>query len=248
MHVAGGSKGTGLVPLVNGEGKMSVGTGGQGEQKYQGVIKYKKPDGTFKYYPFAGTYMVAAPALAASAEQMKVFYVGVDNPIDITTPGYKSEDVMYKLSNGELIKKENWVVNVSKVGKTVLTIFGRSADDSYIKIGEETFLVRNLPVPESLFGNLKSGEYKVNELLKQNAIIANLGNKISSKLNIEIKQYKVLIYTRNGKLDEIECQGATLSQKVKKRISLSSVGDRIIIDEIISTEESRLTPIVLTVK
>jgi len=65
---AGGAKGT-LVPLVGGEGKYEVGTGGQGEQTYKGVIKYKNPDGSFKYYPFEQTYMVAAPAVAVEAEK-----------------------------------------------------------------------------------------------------------------------------------------------------------------------------------
>jgi gliding motility-associated protein GldM len=98
-EAASGKTGT-EVPIERGEGIYTVGTGGQGEQKYKGVIKYKNPDGSFKYYPFEQSYMVAAPAVAVSADQMRVFYVGVVNPVSVSAAGVAPTDIQVSASGG----------------------------------------------------------------------------------------------------------------------------------------------------
>ena len=49
---AAGSGGTLLGTVENGMGKYSAGTGGQGDQTFKGVIKFKKPDGSFDRISF----------------------------------------------------------------------------------------------------------------------------------------------------------------------------------------------------
>lgn len=87
--VVGGTK----VDLVGGMGKYSVGTSGQGEQKYAGVIRFKQPDGTYKLYKFEQAFMVAQQAVAVSADAMNVFYVGVPNPVSVSAAGVSPTDM-----------------------------------------------------------------------------------------------------------------------------------------------------------
>src|SRR5690606_39003618 len=75
------------IDIVDGMGKYKVGTGAPGDQTYKGVIKFKKPDGSFEYYPFEQSYKVAKSAASVSAEQMNVFYRGVVNPVAASAAG-----------------------------------------------------------------------------------------------------------------------------------------------------------------
>jgi hypothetical protein len=79
---AKGGKGQ-LVSVVDGVGKYEANTSTPGDVEYKGVVKFKKPDGTFEYYPFEQDYKVAPSAVAVSAEMMNVFYRGVAGYRDI---------------------------------------------------------------------------------------------------------------------------------------------------------------------
>ena len=67
-----------------------------GERKFQGVIQIPHPsrDGEFKFYPFEFGYETFEVGKAVvSPTAMNVLYIGVDNPIKISVPGYASDKV-----------------------------------------------------------------------------------------------------------------------------------------------------------
>ncbi len=79
-------------------GKYEASTGAPGDQTYKGVIKFKKPDGSFEYYPFEQSYKVAKSAVSVSAEQMNVFYRGVVNPVSAGAAGISPTDIQISAS------------------------------------------------------------------------------------------------------------------------------------------------------
>lgn len=65
-----------------------------GQRDFQGVIKIKHPseEGKFKFYPFEFGYETFEVGKAVvSPTAMNVLYIGIDNPIKISVPGYASE-------------------------------------------------------------------------------------------------------------------------------------------------------------
>ncbi len=206
--VAGGSKGSGLVPLVNGEGKMSVGTGAQGEQKYKGVIKYKNPDGTFKYYPFEGAYMVAAPALAVSAEQMKVFYVGVDNPILVQAAGIAPTQLQVTASGGGArLTAQGGGKFMGRFTTPGECTISASADGK--PQGTSKFKVKSLPKPELKLAGSFSPQTLTRSQLAQLGGLGAGANGFEFQANFIVKSYEVTGKVK-GKLAQAEGQGNNL--------------------------------------
>jgi gliding motility-associated protein GldM len=81
------------VRVREGTGYYSVKTDHEGTVKYAGSINVKAPDGTIKSYAFHSSYLVAKPAVVISPTEMNVFYIGVDNPVEISAPGFSAEDL-----------------------------------------------------------------------------------------------------------------------------------------------------------
>ena len=170
-EVAAGKTGE-EVPIEGGEGAMVKGTSGQGLQEYKGVIKYKNPDGSFKYYPFHSEYMVAAPAVAVSADQMRVFYAGVENPVSVSAAGVSPTDIQLSASGGG-------AKYVSKgAGKYIFTFSGTGTCNISVSAKGKSqgppvaFKVKALPKPDIKIG----GKFSPPELKKGDlGMVAGLG-------------------------------------------------------------------------
>lgn len=190
---AGGAKGT-LVPIVSGEGKYSVGTGGQGEQTYKGVIKYKNPDGTFKYYPFEQSYMVAAPSVAVSAEQMKVFYVGVTNPVLVSAAGISPSELIVSASGGGAKLNSTgggkFDGTFTTPGTCTISVSAKTKDGVKPQ-GTSVFKVKPLPKPElRLAGKFSPATLTKNELSNLSGLAAG-ANGFEFQANFVVLKYEV---------------------------------------------------------
>ncbi len=73
-----------------------------GEKTWGGLIRMRAPDGNIISYPFKEQYTVAPPNVVVSPTAMNVFYVGLDNPVDISVSG--GENVTATMSNGTIKK------------------------------------------------------------------------------------------------------------------------------------------------
>jgi len=161
-----GGKGN-SIPLSAGRGQYEVGTGATGDQKYSGVIKFRKPDGTFEYYPFSGEYKVAKSAVAVSADQMNVFYAGVPNPVSAGVAGVSPNDIVISASGagvsyvpkGEPGKYE---FKFTGTGECLITVSKKGPDGVKPQGPPQKFRVKPLPKPDLKVG----GKFSPTELKK----------------------------------------------------------------------------------
>ena len=66
-----------------------------------------------------------AQTVAVSAEKMKIFYVGVDNPITIAVEGVADEDIKVSINANAFIQKVNkgkYVVRATREGECAITV------------------------------------------------------------------------------------------------------------------------------
>ena len=66
-----------------------------------------------------------AQTVAVSAEKMKIFYVGVDNPITIAVEGVADEDIKVSINADALIRKVNkgqYVVRPLRASEAIITV------------------------------------------------------------------------------------------------------------------------------
>lgn len=243
---AAGKESTDIVEIVAGEGMMKKGTGGQGEQKYQGVIKYKNPDGTFKFYPFEGSYMVAAPALAVSAEQMKVFYVGVDNPIMVQAAGIAPTALKVTASGGgaQLTPKGGglFMGRFTTPGECIISA---SADNK--PQGTSKFKVKPLPKPELKI----AGAFAPQTITKaQLSTLGGLGagaNGFEFQANFIVKSYEVTGKVK-GKLQAAEGTGNNLSGEAANICKGADKGSKIYIDAKVQGPDGKVNSVTWAAK
>ncbi|MBP7808774.1 MAG: hypothetical protein KA163_05745 [Bacteroidia bacterium] len=233
---SGGAGGTKL-PIVGGEGKYEVGTSGQGEQTYKGVIKFKKPDGTFGIYPFSSSYMVAAPAVAVAAEKMNVIYIGVDNPVAVSAAGVSPTDLMVNLSGCGATKTGGaggkFIFRATTPGTMQVSVSAKTKEGTKAQGKAMPFRVKKIPDPTpKLGGRLVQGiaDYKKIEL----ASIAGVGAEVPG-FDFDVKFPVVsFIFSANvkGNLKEFTCTGPNLSAEAKQVLQSLGIGGKAYFEDI----------------
>jgi gliding motility-associated protein GldM len=222
------------LPIENGMGKYNVGTGGQGEQTYKGVIKFKKPDGTFDRYPFSATYMVAAPAVAVSADQMNVFYAGVENPVTVSAAGVSPTDLIVNPSGSGVSKTGGaggkFIFKFTSPGECNVAVSAKTKDGTKPQ-GTVKFRVKALPPPVASVGG-KSGFV---EMPKSG--LSAIGGMGANAPGFDFKaNYVVLSFDVTGSIKGqtkfAQCSGNNLTPDAKAILSQAGTGSKIFFDNI----------------
>ncbi len=228
-----GAKGNSLT-IENGMGKYEVGTGGQGEQTFNGVIKFKKPDGTFDYYPFDGSYMVAAPSVAVSADQMNVFYAGVENPVTVSAGGVSPTNLLVNPTGCGVSKTGGaggkFIFKFTGPGECNIAVSAKTADGTKPQ-GTVKFRVKALPPPVASVGG-KSGFVDMPK-----AGLASIGGMGANAPGFDFKaNYVVLSFdvtgTIKGQTKFTSCQGNNLNSDARAILSGAGPGAKIFFDNI----------------
>jgi gliding motility-associated protein GldM len=215
------------VPIEGGEGVMLKGTGGQGPQEYKGVIKYKNPDGSFKYYPFHAEYMVAAPAVAISADQMRVFYAGVVNPVSVSAAGVAPTDLQISASMGKYVSKGGgkYEFTFSSTGTCNISVSAKGKSQG----PAIPFRVKPLPKPEpKIGGKFAPAEMKKSDLSTVGAIGAG-ANGFDFQANYKVLSYEVVGKVK-GKVTILSGNGSNLDAAALALFKGCDVGSKIYVD------------------
>jgi gliding motility-associated protein GldM len=208
------------IKIEDGMGKYEVQTGGQGEQTLKGVIKFKKPDGTYDYYPFSTTYMVAAPSVAVEPEKMNVFYIGVENPVVVSAAGVSPTDLQVSISGGggKIVPKGGgkYIVTVTSPGECKISVSAKTKDGVKPQGPPKVFRVKKIPDPlPKLGGKVANGVLEMPKL--QIGSIGGVGAEIPG-FDFDVK-FPVMEFVFSavvkGSLKEFKCVGANLSPEAK---------------------------------
>ena len=99
------------IKVVNGKGMFSQRTKAVGMQNWGGLISMKTETGT-KTYPFKGSYLVANKTAVVSPVNMNILYLEVDNPLQISVPGFSAGEITASISNGSIVAKKKAPENI----------------------------------------------------------------------------------------------------------------------------------------
>ncbi len=229
-NVVGGT----VVPLVDGMGKYEASTGGQGPQEYKGVIKFKQPTGEYKLYKFEGEYMVAQQAIAVSADQMNVFYVGVPNPVSVSAAGVSPTDMIVSPSGGGVRVTPKgpgqYEYNFTTPGECTISVSAKTKDGTKPQ-GSKKFRVKSLPPPVASVGGVSgSVDMKKSQLATIGGVGANAPG-FDFKANFVVLSFEIT-GTIKGQTKVATCQGNGLSADAKNILSQAGPGSKIFIDQI----------------
>lgn len=229
---AGYSEGA-MLKAEGGMAKLEQGGGAVGEKKYTGIIRVKNPVGGYTFYPFEGSYQVAAKAVVVSPMKMNVLYIGVENPMKISVPGVGQGDVSASLAGAGNLNKNadgTYTATVTAVGKCQINVSAK-IEGKVQAMGSEEFRIKRIPDPIPMTsGKLRGGNVQSGTMKAQSGILALLENfDFDARFNVVSFQ---MVFSSKGEIFKAESPGPGFTPQMKGFIDRAKPKDIIFIDEI----------------
>lgn len=223
------------VPVSGGLGKYVVHTGSEGLQEYSGIINVKAPDGSFKGYPFRGDYMVARPSMAVSPTKMNVFYIGVENPVDISVAGAAPTDVNATISGGggsiQNKGQGHYIVKVASGNECSVNVSVKTKGGASKSMGSMKFRVKKVPSPQASYaGVVGDGKVSKGELLNAGGVIPRLEDFVFD-LKFPVVSWNMSIFV-NGVYADYSANGASTTGAMKEILNKVKPGQKVLIEEV----------------
>lgn len=220
------------VDSTTGMGLYTVRTSSPGNFMVEGQIELLVPGSTTEYKPyrFKKEYQVAVPSVSVSPTAMNVFYIGVDNPVEITAAGTPAEKLQVGISAGSISKSgKGYTVKVRAVGNVSITV---RADGRVL--GTKQFRVKRVPDPVTTVGgdksNWKGGTMPKTTLLALGGVNATLEN-FDFNLRFNVTQFDVTCNI--GGFDETErANSGNFTTRQKNLIRKAKRNSRVIIENV----------------
>ena len=229
--------------VENGVAEYKVATTGEGERKLDGKIIVKAPDGTKKEYPFKTAYQVFVGSAVISADKMNVLYVGLENPISVSCPGYPPDKIIatttglssWTGSAGKFIAKPADAITVKEA---VITVSVKTGDNSVKQMGTKTFRIKRMPKPKVLLGTLDGGAISKVQLSVQKVVQANLENFVYEGIKYTVVKYS-WTFAPKGAGRQVQgpetVNGQLVPAALTNLVTGARTGDLVLISDIVAS-------------
>lgn len=203
---------------------------GIGPRYWGGIIELIGPAGDTVRKPFKRSYMVAEGSVTVAPTKMNVFYVGVDNPVDVSVAGVKPEDISVGITNGKIRKRGNsYIVNPRRPGNSYVTV-SANIDGNKRQMGRKEFRVKRVPDPVGKVNGIKGGGIAKQVLLAQVGVAADLEN-FDFDLQFRVTQFTVSASLQGFRRDAVS-KNYKFTKEQKAIIQSLSKGQRLYIEDI----------------
>lgn len=169
---------------ANGRATLNIKGTGSGQKTIPLGVSIKNPlTGEVKKGTGEFTYEVGSRSVAVSADQMNVFYMGVDNPLTVSASGVSSNDVRVNFGGGVTGSGSGskYVVKGTKPGKATVSVSAKGKP-----LGSFEFRVKRIPDPVARLGKKADGTMGNGEFKAQRGVIPTLENfDFNAKCNIQ---------------------------------------------------------------
>lgn len=203
----------------------------EGKVEWGGVIKIKKPDGSYQPYPFNESYLVMKPALVVSPTAMNLFYRGIDNPVEIAVSGVAPEKLKVSMNNGSISgTKGKFTVRPGNDKECVISV-SADMDGKIQRFGEQKFRVKNVPDPRPMFAGSAGGNVPMNNLKAASGVIAKLENFEFEGVKFEVVSFTMTALVK-GNLVSKEGKGSTLTADMKTLVNALKGNQKLYIEDV----------------
>lgn len=195
--------------------------GGTGEKEFSGVIKMRKPGRTgdqpedFSYYPFNSSYMVGEPTAVISPTKVNVLYRGVENPVEVSVPGFSASEINVTATNASVSGgRGEYMLQPGQGNKTVVNVTAEQEDGSTRSMGEMEFRVKKLPDPEIMIAGKNSGKTIRKVELRNSRLFPSMGDALFD-VSYEVTRFTMTV-TVGRNTQSFDTKGDRLSDEMKQ--------------------------------
>jgi gliding motility-associated protein GldM len=226
------------IPVEKGVGSYKVKPTTEGEFEYSGVIKARKPNGEMADFPFKQKYTALRPMAVISATELNVLYIGLDNPISVSVPGYSAAEISLSSTGGTLKKGQTqgtYMVNVAESDGREITLTASVRDEQgrIRKMGDQRYRIRKVPPPLPMLGNIDaSGSVSAGQLASAQYIFTPLRDFIYNSVRYTPTEYTIIYFPKGKDGKAYRGTGNTITPEIKNVLKSVRSGDRIILAQV----------------
>lgn len=207
----------------------------EGFQNYTGFIRAKDATGALISYPFKQEYLVAPPSLTVSPTKMNVFYVGVENPVSISSGGLSDKQLSPSITPPARIFRTNggsgWAVTVPGSLKNAKITVSATIEGKIKNLGSTDFRVKRIPSPTAKIGGTTGGPISKTLLAASGAIIPSMPEDFEFNLNFDIVSFTFSV-VKGGDYFSRTGRGNILTEEMKNIVRNAKRGERVWIEDI----------------
>jgi gliding motility-associated protein GldM len=193
--------------------------------KWGGLVKIKSPEGVEAFYPFEAEYQVAEASAVISPTKMNVFYLAVDNPVEISVAGVPADKIRPSITNGIIVKQgDGYIVKPKNLGNAIVSVEAQ-IDGKWRNMGNMDFRVKRVPDPVAKVAGKKGGAIDKNNLATQLVVQADLEN-FDFQLNYTVTEFTVSA-NQGGFSQDIPSKSNRITQAQKNLITSLSKGQKV---------------------
>lgn len=229
--------------------KLKIPATSEGVKKYAGLIRVPDPSGQVKDYYFNHEFVVGKQAVTVSADNMNVFYAGIDNPISISAVGKTGAQLEAKISVGEIRKENNqYIVRVPASARTAVV----SVTSGGQVLGNSEFRIKTVPNPVASIAGVSEGPLERETILRVPQIVAAMPRDFEFRMNFQVVSFRFYSVRPDGNIIDFNAQGNTLSSEMINFVQNMRRGQRFNITNIVARGQDgldrTLNPMVITVQ
>jgi gliding motility-associated protein GldM len=204
-----------------------------GVNRWSGIIKLDAPGGGLPVLrPFRAEYQVAEPMLVVSPTKLNLFYLSIDNPVDISVPSVGADKITATINNGTINRVgAGYIVRPARVGQSADVTVYAEIDKKKQKMGTKSFRVRMVPDPVAKVAGIKgNGSLDKNRLLIETGVFAIMEN-FEFDLEFKVSEFTVSAVS-SGFTNEKRAKGNKFTPEQMALIKTVNKGQNVSITDI----------------
>lgn len=208
---------------------------GVGKKKYNVEASVENPvTGEIQKFNKTYEYEVGERSATISATKMNVFYIGVDNPVEVSVAGVPSNQVNVKMAGaggGNIKRNSDGTYNVSVNRPTKLNEYAKiNVSAPGFNAGKD-FRVKRIPDPVPKLSKSRGGVMSSGEFKAQGGVSAVLEN-FDFEAKCDLSGYRVVRVPRRADPEIAENPGAKYRQDARRIVNKARPGDRFFFENI----------------
>ena len=213
----------------NGKALLNLRPNEIGNKSFEAVVELTNPlTGEIKSYTKRFNYTVGERSVAASADKMNVFYLGVDNPFSVSAAGVASDEVTVHGENVNLQKTQNgkYIVRPKEQGKAKIIVSGGELEPTTFE-----YRVKRIPDPVVRLGRPAKTTMTIAEFRAYQGIIPFLDN-FDFGARCEIVSYELTRLPKNSSPEFAKNRGGRYQTAARRLVDHAKRGDIFYFDEV----------------
>ena len=161
-----------------------------GKNFWSGLIQMTAPDGSITRKPFKHQYEVAQPSVVVSPTRMNVFYLGVDNPVDISIPGISMDKITPTISKGIIKSTGTGFIVQPEAGTSTcdITVYA-IVEGAKRNMGTKPFRIKQVPPPLPRVSGITSKTVAKNEIAAALGVVAEMPKDFDFDMKFIVKEF-----------------------------------------------------------